>query len=277
MKADIQDKPEASNTRRERHPTAEPEWRFRSFPNFNLKSQISTRAMEICWREDADFPSRGKITKRTHALSAPVQSFEFKVQSFEICETKPCARRAIPSSRFKEFKVAWKITKRTHCARRDSSRFRGQGSKFEVLRISGVAAELPNEPIPGPWSWEKGDWIVTMIFTKRTHRPSGFQISRFQVADHPQGVMNPRYCVLPNEPVRSARRFKVPGSRFEVGSASDFRGCGRITKRTHSPGVLVPSPRFRRSTLPKIQNEAIWEVRPMTARSPKQTHAQSSI
>ena len=30
-----------------------------------------------------------KIIKRSHALGAPVPSFGFKIQSFEICETNP--------------------------------------------------------------------------------------------------------------------------------------------------------------------------------------------
>jgi hypothetical protein len=65
----------------------------------------------------------GKITKRTHALGAPVSSLRFKVQSWlhHDAETK--------------------ITKRSHCVQRARSRFGVQGSKF-----AGIAKRTHGEP-----------------------------------------------------------------------------------------------------------------------------------
>ena len=102
------------------------------------------------------------LTKRTHALGAPVQGFAFKVRSF-------------PASA----KSAYALT--------------------------------PSLPSDGRGSRR---WIAREI-TKRS-QPRGKERAKGAGEKGGKGAIHLHPTILPNEPMRLARRFKVSRSKFEV-------------------------------------------------------------
>jgi hypothetical protein len=193
---------------------------------------------------------RKKLTKRSHALGAPVQSSGFKAVA-RMLPNEPNAfeRFDVPSSKFQIL---------PNEAMPSTRQFKVPSSRFKVVREPkwlGLQQLHRNNQ--------------TKPFAPRSSK-SHVQRARFSgnFETNPTRNFKPetrdRVGELPNEPMRSARQFNVPSSRFKVlrklrneaipewedrmnkMSERDF------TKRTHSLPYPWPSP-VRRAKEPHVE------------------------
>jgi hypothetical protein len=171
-----------------------PEWN-RFLPNEPILSVLSRPTGEGVARG-----TRWKITKRTHALGAPVQGSRFKVHSCRNYETKPTgrmwAKRDRPRMESRVTLIA-AITKRTHLRRP-----RAEGPEIRMKSEARIYSTPKHFNLNG---------LQQFYQTKPTFRGRNCSHLRFsKERSQANATAN-----LPNEAMRSARRFKVPSSRVQ--------------------------------------------------------------